>query len=187
MRLFLAINLPDDERAAIDAAAAPLREATSAVSWTKPALMHVTLKFLGEQDDAQAARIAERLGAVTAAHRPVPLEIDGFGAFPSWRAPKVVWVGIADEPKLELLHHDVESECAALGFELEGRPFRPHVTIGRVRKPIPSPEAKALAAAARAVAFRTEVIASSVDLMRSTLAPGGSRYDIVAALPLRGD
>jgi 2'-5' RNA ligase len=189
MRLFIAINLPAEERRAIRDAIAPLRAMDDAreVSWTKEDALHLTLKFLGEQTEAMSQSLADALRSVAARHRTVEMELDGVGAFPSWRAPTVLWVGVVESPKLELLHHDIEKACADLGHEIEGRPFRPHVTVGRVRRPLVGAKARTLADAARGVPFQRSVLATSVDLMSSTLAPGGSRYAVVLAAPFRED
>ena len=63
--------------------------------------------------------------------------LQGIGAFPNFRRARVVWIGVEQEPRLELLHHDLELACEQEGFEVEGRPFRPHITLARVRVPLP--------------------------------------------------
>ncbi|MDQ6828545.1 MAG: RNA 2',3'-cyclic phosphodiesterase [Gemmatimonadota bacterium] len=186
MRLFIAINLPAAERRGIAEAVAPLRAKTNGVSWVKEEALHLTMKFLGEYDDAHASRLSAALGAIAGVHRPIELEISGIGAFPHWRAPRVIWAGVGDSPKLEILHHEIESACADLGHELEGRPFRPHITVGRVRAPLDREDARALGEAARAISYSSGAVAESVDLMSSATGAGGSRYAIVAVLPLRG-
>ncbi len=186
MRLFIAINLPAAERRGIAEAAAPLRARAAGVSWVKEEALHLTMKFLGDYDDAHAATLAASLGAVVRAHRPVDLEISGVGAFPNWRAPRVIWAGVGDSPKLEILHHEIESACAELGHELEGRPFRPHITIGRVRTPLEREAARALGEVARGVSYSSGIAAESVDLMSSVTGTGRSHYTLVAALPLQG-
>ena len=186
MRLFLAINLPPDVRAALHAATGPLRAAAPAVKWVGPEQLHLTLKFLGEQADDTAARVRETLPAVTARHAGVPLALGGVGAFPNFRRARVVWMGVEPTPRLELLHHEVETACAALGFEVEGRAFRPHVTLARIGERVDEPMRRAIARAARAIDFGEEAVVESVDLMRSELSPAGARYSVLARAPLRG-
>jgi len=193
VRLFLALNFPDELRRAIHDATAPLRAAAPAVSWVDAARLHLTLKFLGEQPAEVVGPLAQSLRAVAAAHAPLALAIGGLGAFPERRRPRVVWIGVAPDPKLELLHHDVETACGALGYEVEGRAFRPHVTLGRIRpagrgrRPDLEPAvASALADAAREVYSRWTADVGSVDLMESVLSSGGSRYRVLHAAPLGG-
>ncbi|HET7458090.1 MAG TPA: RNA 2',3'-cyclic phosphodiesterase [Gemmatimonadaceae bacterium] len=193
MRLFLAINLPAPLRRAIFDATAPLRAAAPSLAWVAEPNLHLTLKFFGERPESEATSLARALDAVASGHAPVTLALGGLGAFPNQRRPRVVWLGIAPDPKLELLHHDVEAACAALGYELEGRAFRPHLTLARVRparggaeRPGADAAARALAGAAREVRFRETAVVETLDLMRSELAAGGSRYTVLHAAPLRG-
>jgi 2'-5' RNA ligase len=185
VRLFLAINLPPDVRAALHAATGPLRAAAPAVKWVGPEQLHLTLKFLGEQADDTAARVRETLPAVTARHAGVPLALGGVGAFPNFRRARIVWMGVGPSPRLELLYHDVEAACAAIGLEVEGRAFRPHITLGRIGDRVDDAARRALARAAREVDYEVEVDVESVDLMQSETAAGGARYTALARAPLR--
>jgi 2'-5' RNA ligase len=190
VRLFLALNFPALLRRAIFDATASLRAAAPALAWVTEPRLHLTLKFLGERPDDAVAPLARALDGVGAAHGPVTMSLGGLGAFPSQRRPRVVWLGVAPDPKLELLHHDVEAACEALGYDVEGRAFRPHVTLARVRpgRRGGQPDAgaaRALADAAREVQFRGSAVVETVDLMRSELATAGSRYTVLHAAPLR--
>ncbi len=186
MRLFLAINLPLAERRSLLDATAPLRSAARDVAWVTAERLHLTLKFLGEQPEAHLGPLREMLAATARAHQPLILRVGGLGAFPNLRAPRVVWVGVEHDPKLELLQHDLEHGCDALGYELSGRAFRPHITLGRVRDRMPAGMAHALATAARRVRYTATVEVTSVDLMASDLRPDGPRYTVLAAAPLGG-
>ncbi len=185
MRLFLAINLPPDVRRDIVAATASMRESAPDISWVDESRLHLTLKFL----DDQPAETADAIGAATAkvagGHREIAMRLAGMGAFPNFRRARVVWMGVEQDPRLELLHHDVEVACETLGFEVEGRPFRPHLTLARVKDRLPEERARALSRAARRVDFSTDVVVRSLDLMRSDLGPGGSTYTTIASAPLR--
>lgn len=186
MRLFLALELSADVRDALETSLAPLAEAAPALSWVAPEKRHLTLKFVGEARDATAARLAEVLDAVAARHRPFSMELGGVGAFPNFRRARVVWIGVTAEPRLELLHHDLEVGAEDAGVEVEGRPFRPHVTLGRLRIPPPLEEARALARAARRIAFSATQPVAAVTLFDSVPGPGGARYRRVHTAPLGG-
>ena len=190
MRLFIAISLPDAERRAIAAATAPLRDAAPSVGWMDESRLHLTLKFLGEQPAEAVPALSAALRQAAAPHSPIALDLGGLGAFPTQRRPRVIWLGVAPDPKLELLHHDVEEACAALGYEVEGRAFRPHLTLGRVRPgrvgrgEVDAAAATALAKAAREVHSRWTAEGLSVDLMESVIGRGGARYSLVSAAAL---
>jgi 2'-5' RNA ligase len=184
MRLFLAINLPADVHAAIDAAAAPLRDAAPSLRWVAADRIHLTVRFLGEVPLDRVAAIREVVDGATAGHGDAPLALGGLGAFPNFRRARVVWLGVEAHPRLELLHHDVEAACVALGFEPEGRAFRPHVTLARVRDRAPEDELRALHRLARSFAFEATVDVASVDLMSSELSPEGPRYRLLHSSPL---
>jgi 2'-5' RNA ligase len=175
VRLFIAVNLPDEVRQALHAAAAPLRRAALPVKWVEPEGLHVTLKFLGGVDAGRLEAVTRALEQACRGARGFPLPISGFGAFPSPERARVIWAGCEAAPPLELLQHGVEREFAALDFPIEGRPFRPHLTLGRAR-----PEARGgirgLAELLAGLEFADEITVRSVELMESTLGPGGARY-----------
>ena len=203
MRLFLAINLPPEVRQEIAAATADLRDALPKLAWVPEPFLHLTLKFLGEQPAERVDDIQGAIGSLTSHHRELLMTLGGIGAFPNFRRARVVWMGVTHEPRLELLHHDVEMACERLGFELDGRPFRPHLTLARVRRAMDEVEARALSRAAKQIDYQTDFIVRSIELMQSTLpdgakpqgdhtetAPEGaaaSRYTALVSAALRSD
>ena len=84
------------------------------------------------------------------------------------------------------MHHDVEATCAASGYALDARAFRPHITLARVREEMPLANARALAVAARAVGYKGVCQVTELALLESTLSSGGSRYTKVASIPFGG-
>lgn len=133
MRLFAAMPLPEAGRLEYAAVLASVREAGWPVRWVRDDSAHITLKFFGEVAPNRLDVIAE---AVTAAASgdAVPLRLQGLGAFPTFRHPRVVWLGVEAPPALELLRDRLERLAEGIGFQPEGVPFRPHVTLGRVRE-----------------------------------------------------
>lgn len=184
MRLFVALNLPPAIRATAWAAATPLRDAIPAgVTWTREEALHVTLRFLGERPPAVADALADALARSLGDAVPPRVELSAVGAFPSLQRPRVLWLGGPSNSALAGLYQGVERACAALGFDPEGRPFRLHVTLGRVRQGARI-EQDAFARAAEAVTLRAGFDAATVDVMASELSPAGSRYRVVAAVPI---
>jgi 2'-5' RNA ligase len=184
VRTFIALNLPLAERQSLHDATRPLRDAAAGASWVAPENLHLTLKFLGSVDQARVTALADRLRAVARTHRPLALDIGGAGVFPNLRAPRIVWMGVGADGRLELLHHDVEQACEEAGFPVEGRAFRPHITLGRVKSPLDATTRRALGEAMRTCVVARRVTVSTVDVMSSTPGPGGSAYRVETAAPL---
>jgi len=185
VRLFLAINFPAPVQREIATATAPLRECAPEIGWTAEDRLHLTLKFLGEQAESRVDALAETLAKTAVQHRELLMTVGGIGAFPNFRRARVVWMGVSQEARLELLHHDIEVAFEALGCELEGRPFRPHLTLARVRDPLPVDRIRALWREAKRIDYTTEFIVHSVDLMQSDLSSSGPRYTTLVSAPLR--
>lgn len=187
MRLFLALELTSDAADEIHSALGPMRDAEPDLAWVPAQKLHLTLKFLGECDESRLAALIAGADRVAAAHRAFEMELGGVGAFPNFRRPRVVWLGVSSEPRLELLHHDVELAAADVGYEVEGRPFRPHVTLARVRTPLPPPRARTFARAARAVSYSATMSVDRLTLFDSATAAGaGAHYRRLHTAPLGG-
>ena len=185
MRLFVAINLPADVRESIWEAAQPLRERNYPVRWVAPESQHVTMKFLGDIPEGRLGEIIEAVDASTTGAKPFTVPLADFGAFPAPSRPRVIWAGCEAVPPLELLQDQLERHMAALGFEIEGRPFRPHVTLGRVRRDARAADFAGFEALLDDLHFATESVVRSLDLMESHLAPSGARYEVRHAAELR--
>ena len=184
MRLFIAINIPPVVRDAIYADAAPLRTASTDVRWISSTALHVTLKFLGEQDERIIPEVKGAIESVAVRHAPVSVETTAIGAFPNFRRPRVVWVGMTGERALQALARDIDEALSALGIPRETRAFQPHLTLGRVKGELNAREAAALEKAAGSGRGARSFAVRTVDLMQSELGPGGSRYTVMAAVPL---
>ena len=184
MRLFIAINLAPETRDAIYADAEPLRAATRGVRWVAANALHITVKFLGEQDESVVDDIRAALGPIGGVHAAATVTTTEVGAFPNFRRPRVVWLGMTGEAAMRALARDVDSALVPLGIPAEARPFQAHLTLGRVKGELQPREAAALAAAAGEPRVARAVPVQAVDLMRSELGPGGSRYTVVASVPL---
>lgn len=178
MRLFVAVNLPEAVRQELWQSAAPLRERGYPVRWSAPEGLHVTLKFLGEVGEARLEACRAALGAAVRGARPLALPMSGFGAFPDARHPRVIWAGVAPEPALELLQDRVEREFGPLGFPPEGRPFRPHISLGRARRGARPRGWAGLDAALAALSFDSVASVSTVELMASLLQRAGAVYQV---------
>jgi 2'-5' RNA ligase len=148
------------------------------VKWVRPEGIHTTVKFLGEVEPEREPELRAALTRAAAGGRALPLDVRGFGVFPDATRPRVIWAGVEADPSLELLQHRVEQEFAPLGFPSEGRPFRPHLTLGRAAREARPRDFAGLAAALDRLQYGGSVLAESVDLMQSVAQAGGSVYQV---------
>ena len=184
MRSFIAINIDPELRDRINEDTAGLRHAAPGVSWVRPEGMHLTLRFLGEVAEPSASGIATALADVARRHRPFRLDLAGVGTFPSFRHPRVVWIGARDDTDVGALARDVDACCASHGFPGEGRPYAAHLTLGRVRREPDRGRLEGLERAAGEVTATYSIRVSHFELMKSEPGPRGSRYTVVASFPL---
>ncbi len=139
LRTFLAIELPVAVRQAIVREAQRVAHALAAhsdgLSWVRPDMLHVTVKFFGETPESQMDGIRQAVGRAVSTRPSFDIAIEGGGAFPDRRAPRVLWAGIGgDVDTLAALVECVGKSVVPLGFPQEGKPFHPHLTLARVRR-----------------------------------------------------
>jgi 2'-5' RNA ligase len=133
-RLFVAVDPPSAAREHLADALAAVREASGAPRWTVPERWHLTLLFLGAVPDRQVEDLAAALGPEVAAGAPARLRLAGAGRFGSVRRPQVAWIGVdGDVPALADLARRLTAQARRLRLEVEDRPFRSHLTVGRWR------------------------------------------------------
>jgi 2'-5' RNA ligase len=164
-------------------ALAPLRQRREKlpVKWVRPENIHLSLKFLGEVEDTREPELHTALKLAAGARpepRPLTVQMTGFGVFPDYHRPHVLWVGVTPEPGLELLQHGVEQAFGALGFATEARAFRPHVTLARAARDAKPRDFAGLEELLAGIDFDETVTISDVDLMQSTLEPEGPVYQV---------
>ena len=182
MRLFAGIPIVEDARREILALLGRLREGEWPVRWVHDEGLHLTLKFFGEVAPERLDVIEEAVRFAGQNTGLLDLRLDGLGAFPSVVRPKVLWVGIDAPPALELLYDRLERGGEAIGFAPEGAPFRPHVTLGRVREGHRLPSG-ALEEAARTIA-EVPFVGRRLVLYESLLTTQGPRYEARLTLEL---
>ena len=185
LRLFIAIELTDQVKQALADLQATLRRQLppKVVRWTNPEGVHLTVKFLGDTPANQVMPIAQALERAATSSYPFEVAVGGFGYFPNARRPNVLWVGVTPVPnELANLQRAVELEMAELGYAKDARAFSPHLTLGRVNKPISQAEQQALSQliAAVEVGQLGIVPVHEVVLYKSELLPGGAVYTALA-------
>ena len=133
MRLFAGIPVPEPAIGELRRIMAALRALPWPVRWAGDDGLHLTLKFYGSLPDQQVPPLARALEGSVRDCGPIPLTCSGVGHFPPGRAVQIIWAGVEAPSALELLQDRIERASAAEGYPLEGRPFRPHITLGRVK------------------------------------------------------
>lgn len=176
IRAFIAVELPEEIHKNLKKLQNDMKDSMPDVRWTKYGNIHLTLKFLGDTKVSKIEAINKAIQDITDRFSPYVVSLAGIGAFPNSRKPSVVWTGIkkgADE--MIRLVNEVESSMEKFGFPREKRPFRPHLTIGRVRE-INHPSAMTKALENPTVGEIGEFTVDKVSLIKSQLDPAGSIY-----------
>lgn len=189
IRSFVAIDIPEDVRAAIGDTQARLKRAPLSVrvSWAKVDNIHLTLQFLGYIEEEVVEPIGGALDAVAQQHVPFDLPVRGAGAFPSERRPRVLWAGVDDSAgQLKALALGVQTAMQALRFEPEHREFSAHLTLGRVKFPKPDTALTRVLDSLKDTDFGTMRVAM-IHLVQSQLHPEGSIYTKLSSHKLRGE
>jgi RNA 2',3'-cyclic 3'-phosphodiesterase len=135
MRLFTAIDLPQEILLRLERLVTALRP-EALIKWSPLDNLHITTKFIGEWPEARLGELNAVLLDV-APRRPFEIEVRDLGWFPNERSPRVLWAGIYGGEPLRTLAHDTEERLVALGVSREPREFSPHLTLARIKGPVP--------------------------------------------------
>jgi 2'-5' RNA ligase len=184
MRLFLAINFSSEIRNRLWEAFVPVRNASFPLRWVSPELIHLTVKFLGDVDEQRLPEIAAGVQSACRGARGFDLLVSGVGSFPNSRNPKVVFADCEPSPPLEILQDHIERAMSDLGFALEGRAFRPHLTLARARRGALKDSWSGLNRITAGVRFNEVAHVTSVEVMESRLRPSGPQYSVRNSIPL---
>lgn len=191
-RLFCAIPLPVQLRTQLSDLVKPavrkLRDdpasGWSSVRLESPDKFHLTLKFYGDVPESRLPDLKEALKAAASGHAPFPLNLDYSGYFPPSGAPRVFWMGVTGPDggkRLQALRRDVEANSVRAGFEAEPKKFHPHITLARFK----SEKGGFQRLDVQATPLGWDV--SFLELIESTLGPGGSTYRTVEKFRLGGN
>ena len=178
MRLFVALDIPEDVRAAVAAFVEKLRPLCRAAHWVRIENAHVTLKFIGEVSLGKFEEIKKALTHIRL-DAPIYMIFRGTGFFPSQRRPRVFWAGIEAGSELAALAGTVEATLENLGIEKEERAFSPHLTLARMESPKNLQALRQAIAAADSLDFGSD-IASEFYLYQSVLKRSGAEYTRLA-------
>ena len=177
-RLFTGIEIPAEQREKLYRLRMPL---PGGGKWADPANYHLTLRFCGDIEKAQATELIDRLAGISM--DAFEIRLTGVGAF-GGNDPHAIWAGVEPSAELEALARTNERAARAVGLPPEARAFKPHVTLARLRSASPDQVARILG---RIGAFRSQpFLVGRFVLFSSRPKVGGGPYVVEEAFPLRG-
>jgi len=187
IRAFLAIELPEDILQAMSRLQEKLkREIGGRISWTRPQGQHLTLKFFGDISTEDVKNICSATQNRIVSESKLNLKVEKLGVFPDARKPRVLWCGVTDDAaKLSVFQKQLDSDFAGIGFPKEDRPFRPHLTLGRIK------DSRGITGISETLTkYGTftagEFICRELILFQSNLSPQGAVYTKLAEFALSG-
>ncbi len=184
IRTFIAIELPENIRADLHELQHDFKSYRLNIRWVKSINLHMTLSFLGDVDPSDIEIVARVLSETVAAYPVFELVPRGVGVFPSLRRPRIVWTGIAGQTDiLRSMQESVQNALVPLGFSTQKRPYRSHLTLGRIKDRIDQSQ---LVDALRAQQDFVSQAFSVPDLVmfQSELHPHGPQYTKLCQMPL---
>jgi 2'-5' RNA ligase len=184
IRSFIAVEVPQPLQARLGELLRELKRTDADVRWVRPESIHLTLKFLGSVSGEELEKLAGLVAPIISSWASFEVRLHGLGCFPSSRSPRIVWVGIQQGgAEASSLQKAVENQAAEVGFPPETRPFKPHLTLGRIRS------SRGKGSLTQAVETRREVEIGSfwvneVYLFKSELKPSGAIYTKLRTFPM---
>ncbi len=184
IRAFIAIVLPESVMERLRIEVNVVRKLESGIRWIKPENIHLTLKFLGDIPGDRVSEIVKTVERSVKGKTAFQLSIQGTGAFPNCKRPKVLWAGI-NQGKHEIikLATDIDVALSGLGFQKEKRQFSPHITVGRLKyfKNID----KVITQFKQLFTQDEAMLVENIQLIKSTLKPSGAEYTPLHVIQLK--
>jgi len=188
MRTFIAIELPQEIKAALAKLQEELKQSAADVKWVAPENIHLTLKFLGEVDEEKLEGIKTILDSAAATANAFQMRISSVGAFPTINSARVIWVGIDQgEAETKKIATFLEEKIEKLGIPKEDRTFSSHITLGRTRSSL---NRQKLVEVLNNLAgeFKDEsleFLVGKITLFKSSLSPHGPTYAVLKQADLK--
>ncbi len=182
MRAFIAIDVNEGVRNNLVKAQERVGTKAAKIKFVEPENLHITIKFLGEINEATAEEVKKALAEIAKKYRKHRVRVKGIGVFPNPNYVRVIWAGIENDEGIKAIARDVEREMRRLGFKKD-KDFVAHITIGRVKFVRDKLE---LEMALKDLANEDfgEFDVEAIELKKSTLTPKGPIYETVARFEL---
>ena len=185
LRLFWAVNLSSEIKVKTAVLQSQLKKSGADVKWVEEDNFHLTVKFLGDTEPELIPIMVEKVKKQVSSLDPFTLRIEDLGVFPRKGPPRVVWAGVnGEKDKFIMLYNRMQQALEPLGFSPEGKPFSPHLTLGRVRSSRGSEALLTTMAALHSNSVVGDTIVESVDLMQSELTKQGAVYKLLEVVKL---
>lgn len=188
MRLFIAVEIPGD--AAFNKLFIGLRPISKYLRPVDPNKQHITLKFLGDVGTS-VEDVIDSISGIGQHHKPIKMRVKEAGAFPNWKRPSVLWLGLSPVDDLRALAMELDRNLhERVGTDLEKRDFRAHITVARYkgREPFDTRSSQDLVERTlkELEVKNYEVPVNEFHLISSILTPKGPVYRNLASFPLSG-
>lgn len=184
IRTFLAIEVDAPTRAYMATQVAALRSRLPSVRFVAEDTWHLTLAFLGDLTDEQVAAASTAAEEAARATAPFTLHVAGLGTFGDVPAPRVIWLGVGGMvAELRAAQGRVRVALDGAGLGSDGH-FSPHLTLARLRRPLPTEEAEALRVALAQPSNGPDFTTTHIAVMRSDRTPTGAHYTAMARAAL---
>lgn len=180
IRAFLAIDLSEDIQHRLDGIIHNYKMQLPNISirWVPASNIHLTLKFLGDVSVSNLNILTDMLQTEISVHHQFEISVGSSGAFPNFRHPRIIWVGVEAPLELSAIQNGIETTTSRLGYAREERPFSPHLTIGRVSRNASSQDVKVISKVLEGtkVGFLGATCVEKIHLYRSDLQQSGTVY-----------
>jgi 2'-5' RNA ligase len=188
IRSFLAFELPGEIKSIVDRVAGEVRRSGLDVRWVKVENIHLTVVFLGNVNPQDLDGVEEVAEKTCRGYGPFRIALSGAGCFPNTRRPRVIWLGMeGDLDRMSLFRDALQEALKPFGVKAEKRPFRPHLTLGRFKKPGLS-DGRLLEILSAHKDLTSPVCSlNELVLFKSDLKPGGAVYTKMLTWPLSGE
>ena len=185
-RTFLAIPIPvgEDYPVLVQRLQRNLEHERRNINWCKTNQIHLTLKFVGDTPEEDVPKIIDACQQVAKNHQPFTLDFNRTGIFGSNHSPRVLWLGMKDEPKaLYDLEADVLDAFDSLGYLRDRQNFVPHLTVCRIKQLIDKPFFQQIY---QGIEQKTYLHADVKEIvyLQSFLQPTGAYYKALKRIPL---
>ncbi|HEV2490577.1 MAG TPA: RNA 2',3'-cyclic phosphodiesterase [Candidatus Acidoferrales bacterium] len=181
MRLFVALDVPEGTRQALAALIRKLEGTCRGARWVRAENLHITLKFIGEVEEARLSAIKTCLSQLNP-RDTFEIQFHCFGFFPDERRPRVFWVGMESGPSMAELAAEIDSHLQPMGVPHEEKVFRPHLTLARFNTLDGLSKLREVVSNLAGQEFG-ETTAHEIHLYQSVLKRGGAEYTRLATFP----